>query len=254
MVVAQLPASDGQPRAGARGRVRDRDRDVEVTLDVRGGDPAVEPAERDRAVVGDRRQTGATSLATADRPLAASRSRTVLRYCDVDSFINGVTPGSPPPEGQVPKAAGVIVTGGVPVPPAAPVPPPPVTPVPAPPAAPMPLLPAVPAPLAPAAPGPPAPAWPAMFKLPMLPLQANAPVATKATTTASPARGEVARDPMAGSTNPRRRQTGHESRTIRDFSYLHASSAGGHSRTPRGRTRVGTPRPPELIARGLGTL
>ena len=82
--------------------------------------------------------------------------------------------------------------------------------MPVPPPVPVPLVPAVPAPLAPAAPGPPAPAWPATFKLPMLPLQAYPQVAAKATATASPTREEVARDPMAGSTNPGGRQTGQE--------------------------------------------
>src|SRR5262245_34245518 len=56
---------------------------------------------------------GATSVATAERPLALRRSRTVFRYWNVDSFISGDVPGSPPLEGQVPKAAGVVGTGVV---------------------------------------------------------------------------------------------------------------------------------------------
>src|SRR6476661_513643 len=54
---------------------------------------------------------GATSVATADRPLAPSRSRTVLRYWTVDNFISGETPGSPPPDGHMPNAVGVVGTG-----------------------------------------------------------------------------------------------------------------------------------------------
>src|SRR3954467_5583670 len=70
---------------------------------------------------------GATSVATADRPLAASRSRTVFRYCTVDSFTSGETPGSPPPDGQAPNMSGVVGGGiGAPPPPApARAPPPP---------------------------------------------------------------------------------------------------------------------------------
>src|SRR3954469_21908304 len=64
---------------------------------------------------------GATSVATADRPLAASRSRTVFRYWMVDSFTSGDTPGSPPPDGQAPKRSGVVGTGGLPAVPGAPV-------------------------------------------------------------------------------------------------------------------------------------
>ena len=65
---------------------------------------------------------GATSVATADRPLAFSRSRTVFRYWMVDSLISGVTPGSPPSAGQVPNAAGVVGTGVLPVLPVPPLP------------------------------------------------------------------------------------------------------------------------------------
>src|SRR3954471_18795061 len=64
---------------------------------------------------------GATSVATADKPLAASRSRTVFRYWMVDSFTSGDTPGSPPPDGQAPKRSGVVGTGALPAVPVAPV-------------------------------------------------------------------------------------------------------------------------------------
>src|SRR5262245_21422011 len=99
---------------------------------------------------------GATSVATAERPLAFSRSRTVFRYCRVDSFTRGVVPGSPPLDGQVPNAAGVVGTGIVSVPP-----------VPEPPPA-DPAVPerAVPAPLMPPLPEP---AVPVTAPLPLLP-------------------------------------------------------------------------------------
>src|SRR5262245_43054863 len=75
---------------------------------------------------------GATSVATAESPLAFSRSRTVFRYWMVDSFTSGEMPGSPPPDGQAPHGSGGggrgivaparAVPVHVPLPPLAPVP------------------------------------------------------------------------------------------------------------------------------------
>src|SRR5262245_66628469 len=83
---------------------------------------------------------GATSVATACRPLALRRSRTVFRYWRVDSFTSGVVPGSPPLDGQLPNAAGVVGTGVLPPVPLASEPAVPEPAVPAP-AAPDPLMP-----------------------------------------------------------------------------------------------------------------
>src|SRR3954454_662568 len=128
---------------------------------------------------------GATSVATADRPLAASRSRTVFRYWMVDSFTSGETPGSPPPDGQAPKRSGLVGTGALP---AVPVPP---------------VVPAVPA----TVPSPPLPPLPGALPA-ILPSHASRPDAAATRATAiSGRRGQGRAVRILQSTNPEPAET-----------------------------------------------